>query len=121
MRKKKLKVGHILETLMHDDTDYINNDSVKSQSFTDINHRKSNRLNVQTIKNFMFFQTLILMINHKVLIQIKTLSEKVPRIIFETKNFEWPSRNQHESYKLSLDTLYIIPQYYSKIHQECLT
>ena len=70
---------------MHDDTDYINSDSVKSQSFTDIDHRKSNRLNGQTIKNFMFFQTLILLINYKVLIQIKNLSDKVPLIIFETK------------------------------------
>lgn len=77
-QKKQLKVAQTLETLMHDDTDYINNDSVKSHSFTDIK-----RLNGQTINNFMFPQTRILSINHKVLTQITKLSNKVPHIILE--------------------------------------
>ena len=39
--KEQLKVEQILETLVHDDTALINNDSVKTKHFTDVNRHRS--------------------------------------------------------------------------------
>ena len=36
--KQRLKVVQMLETLIHDDTNHINNDSVKPKPFTVVNH-----------------------------------------------------------------------------------
>ena len=80
--KEQLKAAQILETLIHDDTALINNDSAKPKHFTDVNRHRSN-LNPNSPKFFMFLQTRILSINHNVLIQITNMSDLVPQIIFQ--------------------------------------
>ena len=62
----------MLEMLMHDDTDLIRNDAVKTKPFIDVSRI-----------TFMLLQTRKFSINDKVLIKIMNISDPLPYVIFQ--------------------------------------